>query len=84
LAEGGIVTGPTPAMIGEAGPEAVIPLDRLNELVGGGAAMAGASGGTVQGGRPSVQGGAITIPLQMISQGKAKGDALRSQTGRNV
>ena len=28
LAEGGIVTGPTPALIGEAGPEAVIPLDR--------------------------------------------------------
>jgi hypothetical protein len=28
LAEGGIVTGPTLAMIGEAGPEAVIPLSR--------------------------------------------------------
>jgi len=28
LAEGGIVTGPTLAMIGEAGPEAVIPLNR--------------------------------------------------------
>ena len=28
LAEGGIVTSPTLAMIGEAGPEAVIPLDR--------------------------------------------------------
>jgi hypothetical protein len=31
LANGGIVTGPTLAMIGEAGPEAVIPLDRLNQ-----------------------------------------------------
>jgi type III secretory pathway component EscS len=31
LAEGGIVTSPTLAMIGEAGPEAVIPLDRLNQ-----------------------------------------------------
>jgi hypothetical protein len=29
LAEGGIVTGPTLAMIGESGPEAVIPLNRL-------------------------------------------------------
>jgi hypothetical protein len=29
LAEGGIVTGPLNALIGEAGPEAVIPLDRL-------------------------------------------------------
>jgi hypothetical protein len=28
MAEGGIVTGPTLAMIGEAGPEAVIPLDK--------------------------------------------------------
>jgi len=28
LANGGIVTGPTLAMIGEAGPEAVVPLDR--------------------------------------------------------
>jgi hypothetical protein len=28
LAEGGIVTGPTLALIGEAGPEAVIPLDK--------------------------------------------------------
>lgn len=29
LADGGIVTGPTLALIGEAGPEAVIPLDRM-------------------------------------------------------
>ncbi|NBW14532.1 MAG: hypothetical protein EBR82_41690 [Caulobacteraceae bacterium] len=32
LAEGGIVTGPTLAMIGEAGPEAVIPLNRANQM----------------------------------------------------
>jgi phage-related protein len=38
LANGGIVTGPTLAMIGEGrGPEAVIPLDRMGEFgVGGG------------------------------------------------
>jgi len=29
MAEGGVVTSPTFAMIGEAGPEAVIPLDKL-------------------------------------------------------
>lgn len=34
LAKGGIVTRPTLAMIGEAGPEAVIPLNRMN--AGGG------------------------------------------------
>jgi len=31
LAAGGIVTGPTNALIGEAGPEAVIPLDQLDQ-----------------------------------------------------
>jgi hypothetical protein len=36
LAQGGIVTGPTLAMIGEAGPEAVVPLDRYNNGMGGG------------------------------------------------
>lgn len=32
LAEGGIVTGPTTALIGEAGPEAVIPLSQMNKM----------------------------------------------------
>jgi hypothetical protein len=35
LSEGGITTGPTIAMIGEKGPEAVIPLDRLGSMGGG-------------------------------------------------
>ena len=35
LAEGGIVTGPTLAMIGEAGPEAVIPLSKMGGVGGG-------------------------------------------------
>jgi hypothetical protein len=35
LAEGGIVTGPTLAMIGESGPEAVIPLNGKNGGMGG-------------------------------------------------
>jgi hypothetical protein len=34
LAEGGIINSPTLALIGEAGPEAVVPLDRMN--TGGG------------------------------------------------
>jgi hypothetical protein len=37
LSEGGITTGPTIAMIGEKGPEAVIPLDRLGSMGMGGA-----------------------------------------------
>ena len=37
LAEGGIVTKPTTALIGEGGePEAVIPLSKLDEVTGGG------------------------------------------------
>ena len=35
MATGGLVTGPTRALIGEAGPEAVIPLDRLDRMMGG-------------------------------------------------
>jgi len=34
LADGGIVTGPTLALIGEAGPEAVVPLDRMGGMGG--------------------------------------------------
>ena len=35
LANGGIVTSPTLAIVGEAGPEAVIPLDRMGSMGGG-------------------------------------------------
>jgi hypothetical protein len=35
MAEGGIVNAPTLAVIGEAGPEAVIPLDRMGGMSGG-------------------------------------------------
>ena len=34
LATGGIVTAPTLALIGEAGPEAVVPLDRMGQMGG--------------------------------------------------
>lgn len=57
FASGGIVTGPTRGLIGEAGPEAVIPLDRMSEFVGqdqrqirtrGGSRDRGASGEDIQ------------------------------------
>lgn len=41
MADGGIVTGPTLALIGEAGPEAVVPLDRM----GGGNVTINVNGG---------------------------------------
>ena len=34
MAQGGVVTSPTLAVIGEAGPEAVIPLDRMGGMGG--------------------------------------------------
>lgn len=34
MQQGGIVTRPTPALIGERGPEAVIPLDRIGSIGG--------------------------------------------------
>jgi hypothetical protein len=48
LAAGGIVTGPTLAMIGEAGPEAVIPLDRMGQMGGGTTVNINVNGGDPQ------------------------------------
>jgi len=36
MADGGIVTGPQLSLIGEAGPEAVIPLNQMDSVMGGG------------------------------------------------
>ena len=48
MATGGLVTSPTLAMIGEAGPEAVIPLDRMGEFGGGGSVTINVNGGNPQ------------------------------------
>jgi len=48
LAAGGIVNSPTLAMIGEAGPEAVIPLDRMGDFGGGGSVTIHVNGGDPQ------------------------------------
>jgi hypothetical protein len=45
LADGGIVNGPTLALIGEAGPEAVIPLDRMGGMGGGSNVTINVNGG---------------------------------------
>ncbi len=44
MADGGIVTGPTLAMIGEAGPEAVIPLSQMSNMGGSGVTINVAGG----------------------------------------
>jgi phage-related protein len=49
MAEGGIVTGPTLAMMGEKGPEAVIPLpDRADLLNGGSGITVNVAGSIIQ------------------------------------
>lgn len=45
LAQGGIVQSPTLALIGEAGPEAVIPLDRMGDMGGAGNVTIHVNGG---------------------------------------
>jgi hypothetical protein len=45
LANGGIVTSPTLALIGEAGPEAVIPLSQMGDMGGGGNVTINVNGG---------------------------------------
>jgi uncharacterized protein (DUF697 family) len=45
LARGGVVASPTPALIGDGGPEAVIPLSQLANIIGGVAMQMGGGGG---------------------------------------
>lgn len=47
MAAGGIVTSPTLALIGESGPEAVVPLSRMGTMAGGGVTI------NVHGGDPN-------------------------------
>ena len=48
MATGGLVMTPTSAIIGEAGPELVIPLDRLGDMGGGNNVVINVSGGDPQ------------------------------------
>jgi len=45
LANGGIVNKATLAVIGESGPEAVVPLDRMGEMGGGASVTINVNGG---------------------------------------
>ena len=63
LAAGGIVNSPTMAIVGEAGPEAVIPLSQLNGAggLGGGAAGQTVINVNINGGNYMDQGAAKTF-----------------------
>lgn len=76
FATGGIVNGPTLALVGEAGPEAIIPLSAFNggpSLGGGGGGIAGGITININGGSYLNQGGA-----QQIAQ------ALATMIGRQL
>lgn len=69
MADGGIVTSPTLAMIGEAGPEAVIPLSGKNAGMGGSITI------NVQGSVIS-EGDLVTTVRNAILQGQNSGYAI--------
>jgi hypothetical protein len=48
MADGGIVTGPQLLVAGEAGPEAIIPLDKLGQMGGGNNVVINVNGGDPQ------------------------------------
>lgn len=73
LAKGGIVTRPTLAMIGEAGPEAVVPLDRYNGGGGGGGITVNFNGVTTREAADQV--------VRILEQHFARGGSLGNQRG---
>lgn len=48
FAQGGVVTGPTNALIGEAGPEVVFPLNKLNSVIKGMTTGNSTNGGAIE------------------------------------
>ena len=72
IASGGVVTGPTRALIGEAGPEAVIPLNSGgSEVIANAAARMGASMGG--GSAAAAAGGAGGVMTEAIKQAIVEG-----------
>ena len=76
LAVGGIVTRPTKALIGEAGPEAVIPLNQIRQVMADLGKSSGGGGGTTV----VVQGS--IIDLEGLFQAVGKGQVQLDRRGR--
>lgn len=66
FAEGGIVTGPTMGLVGEAGKEAIIPLDRIGEVLG---SIGGSQNVFVTG---QLSGETIYLQQQRVSQRRGR------------
>jgi len=69
MAEGGIVNSPTAALIGEAGPEAVIPLNRMGS-------MGGSTVNIVVNGSVTSEGDLVNAIRNAILQGQNNGQAI--------
>jgi hypothetical protein len=69
LATGGIVTSPTTALIGEAGPEAIIPLNRMGS-------MGGSTVNVVINGSVTSEGDLVNAIRNAILQGQNNGQAI--------
>lgn len=68
LAEGGVVNSPTAALIGEAGPEAVIPLSRMGSM--------GSTVNIVVNGSVTSEGDLVNAIRNAILQGQNNGQAI--------
>lgn len=66
FADGGIVTGPTMGLVGEAGKEAIIPLDRIGEVLG---SIGGSQNVFVTG---QLSGETIYLQQQRVSQRRGR------------
>jgi len=75
LAKGGIVNSPTLAMIGEDGPEAVVPLNRKNNPKGTG--LGGGGGMTI-----NINVGGVTDRTDKRALAKEIGDLIRAEMTR--
>lgn len=73
-ANGGIVTKPTIAGVGEAGPEAILPLDRLNGMLANMAdsIVNGVNAGTGM----AAGGGEVVIPIYLYPSGPKMGEEI--------
>ena len=80
---GGIVTGPTPLIAGESGPEAIIPLNQLAGMLSMQPAAAGMTGFGGFGGGGGMGGTSATININ-LSQDRLAQIMLRQMTSANV
>jgi hypothetical protein len=81
MAEGGLATRPTLRVVGERGPEAVIPLHRAAQMGGGGGVHVGLTVNVGSGGDPDAMKGMI---LAAVARAMDEDGAFRSAIKRNA